>query len=278
MKNEEILVGKKKNNHYLSQCISKNFIVNSNKTFYEYNCSLGGRIKEKNINRLFAARRVWSEKFEDILSYEYENNLAIDLNNLVNLELETPIIPGPDSLTSAQYICKYIDDEEMIARLSKLKLQIILLQQANNNPQHKNDEELLSKFFEIRSTQKENIVLGELNRYGKYPPFILIDGMMFTFIVPPLNPTGNSAGHICFFFPISTTRFLLWGDNRDVEYFCTKYSNVDYLNLSRIEQHQKKCRIASQNKKYLEYLIPKINYFFSGEQNVKIEAIRSQIK
>lgn len=60
-------MNKVKNQHYLSRCISKNFITTNNSKFYEYDCSdsnVEKKIREKNITKLFSARRIWGQHFE----------------------------------------------------------------------------------------------------------------------------------------------------------------------------------------------------------------------
>lgn len=68
---------------------------------------------------------------------------------------------------------------------------------------------------------------------------------------------------------------MFWGDKEDFNYFTNKYQIIDYLNLYRIEQHNKKCRIASQNKQYIESLAKRIPLFNSGENHITINISRS---
>jgi hypothetical protein len=102
-------------------------------------------------------------------------------------------------------------------------------------------------------------------------PLIITDGMPFLFMAPDQDKA--KLGHMCFMFPISETRFFIWGNKRDCDFFIRKFCNITYLNLCRIEQQGKKCRIASQNIDYLNKLIPMIDIFNSGEQ-IKISSVR----
>ena len=67
----------------------------------------------------------------------------------------------------------------------------------------------------------------------------------------------------------------LWGNKKDVEYFCYKYQNIHYLNLCRVAQQEKKCRIATQNKEYLELLIKQINTLYFDNTQVNIASVRN---
>ena len=118
--------------------------------------------------------------------------------------------------------------------------------------------------------------LVEINPRGNYAPLILTDGLLFSFLCPNYDP--KTLGHICFMVPISEQRFLLWvNGKKDFDFFCRKYSNIHYLNLCRIEQHEKKCKIAlaknPKNEMYLKGLVSQISNFNSNE-HVKISTIR----
>lgn len=70
-------MGKKtKNNHYLSQCISKNFMVKESEPFWEYDFDRNMGPCMKGLERLFAGRRLWGQELEDTIGAEMENRLS----------------------------------------------------------------------------------------------------------------------------------------------------------------------------------------------------------
>ena len=76
-------MSKTKNDHYLSQCISKNFIQNDNNTFWQYDCSRR-ILQQKNITKLFSRRRVWGQQFEKMINTHMENDIAPILKRFSN--------------------------------------------------------------------------------------------------------------------------------------------------------------------------------------------------
>jgi hypothetical protein len=93
-------MGKTKNNHYLSQCISRNFIQNGSRTFWQYDCSTGGPLQPRNIEKLFAKRKIWSQEFENVLSQEWENKFAPLLKKYAECSVVRRRLPGKDGLSS----------------------------------------------------------------------------------------------------------------------------------------------------------------------------------
>lgn len=260
-------MSKTKNMHYLSQTISRNFIIDKeSKTFLEYN-PISKNIKPRNIVRLFSKRNIWGQDFEKVLNgNDYENKLAVVLKSLVSKSIEKGREISGEKIIEAQFNAVLVEKEsEQI--LSKLILQTVLLQRSEATPD-KNIEELLSSLYQSMWKELHKILLVEVNPSGNYPPLVLIDGMLFVFISP--DPHSNSLGHVCFMFPISEKRFLLWvSQPEDYRFFAAKYSDINFLNLSRIEQNDKKCRIAlpksEKNEKYLRLLTSQIDTFTSNE-------------
>lgn len=265
-----------KNQHYLSRCISKNFITTNNRTFYEYDCSANNvdkKIKEKNIEKLFSARRIWGQDLEQKLGEEFENKLAVILKKYVDIEINRPRLPLKTHLEEMQFNGQVIEEEEDRKILSKLMLQQILLQKKNRNMIDDEQEKFLSSCLEYSGGLKGNVVLVEINPLMLSCLLVLIDAMLFAYFIPNKKNKDN-LGHIQFMFPISPSRFLLWGNKPDMDYFCYKYKNIHYLNLCRIEQQEKKCRIATQDKEYLKLLIEQIDTFSSGNTQVNITSVR----
>ena len=269
-------MNKVKNQHYLSRCISKNFVTTKNNTFYEYDCGDNNpdkKIREKNINKLFSARRIWGQNIEKKLSEEFENKLAKILKKYANIKINRFRAPLNTHVKEKEFNALVIDNEEDKNVLSKLLIQQIMLQKKNSNVIDDEQEKNLSYFLEYPGGLEGNITLVEI--HPSIPiPLILIDAMLFFYFIPNSDNTDNW-GHIQFMFPISTSRFLLWGNKKDVEYFCYKYQNIHYLNLCRVAQQEKKCRIATQNKEYLELLIKQINTLYFDNTQVNIASVRN---
>jgi len=266
-------MNKTKKNHYLSQCISKNFIQNGNKTFWQYDCLEGGAIKSKNIANLFSKRRLWGQELEDTLGRQMENQISPILQHFSECFLERKRIPGPTGFVEPQFNGIFVENEENRKILSKLLLQLILLQRSSEAQPDPEIEEMLIRFFSLDSNiMKMPLALIEINPLMNAPPLILTDGMLFTFAAPTTKK--NSLGQINFSFPINPQRLLIWGELKVIDYFVAKYKNIHHLNLCRIEQLEKRCIIASQDKKYLEMLVSVIPHFNSGEKSIQISALR----
>lgn len=273
---EVYIMGSKKHMHYLSQMISRNFIApNSPHTFLQYDPAQE-KIEPRNIRRLFSRYKPWSQEFEEFLAGNtYENKLAPLLKELVCLPIKRLFIYKRNGIEEAQFYAETITEEEKQKLLSKLFLQTILLQRSDEKPQSDVESEL-EHLFLSGFALKFHLLLVEINPRYICPPLILTDGMVFEFICPDDNK--KSLGHLGFMFPISEKRFLLWVSQRsDYTYFCAKYKNINYLNLCRIEQHDKKCTIAlaktEYNEIYLKSLIREIP-FFSSSETVQISTER----
>lgn len=264
-----------KRNHYLSQCISKNFITEGNKMFWQYDCSGKKQIVAKNITRLYSELRIWNQELEDCLSHSWENELAEDLKYLVNKKMQRVMIPGREGFVVPQFHIEPITDVNMEKRLSKLIFQTILLQRKNAKEKDIQIEKNIKEFYERDFSMKLPVSLVEINPIVPYyPPLILVDGMLFIYYIPHANKKNGTSGHIAFMFPISTKRMLIWGNREALDYFCQEYQNIHYLNLCRIEQQNKKCKIATQNKQYMEILVPQIDGFYSKAGHVQIKIQR----
>jgi len=269
-------VSKSKNNHYLSQCISRNFIQNGSKTFWQYDCSAGDTMKPKNIAKLFSRRRIWGQNLENTINKYMENQIAPVLKYLSECPVERMRIPGPSGFVEAQFNGMYIDNEEYSTVLSKLFLQLILVQRSNEGQSDSEIEEKLAQMFCIDGKiVKMPLFLLEINPLMIAPPLVLTDGMLFLFAAP--TKQKKSIGQINFAFPISPKRLLIWGTPDEIDFFAAKYTDIHRLNLYRIEQLSKKCIIASQDKEYLEMLISTIPHFNSGENSISITACRDWI-
>lgn len=263
-------MSKTKNMHFLSQSISKNFISNgTSNTFLQYN-TISKNTKPVNIKKLFSKKHIWSQEFEEILSgNNYENKLAPILKELATRKMEKGVRYTEQNVQMAQFNVAPICDAEQKQFLDKLILQIVLLQMSNGVPNSIQVQEVLKEVYKRGIPFPLNILLVEINPLANYPPLILTDGMLFSFIVP--DTREQVLGHVCFMFPISEQRFLLWISHLDdCNFFCKKYSDITFLNLSRIEQHDKKCKIAlhknERNEQYLKDLIEQIETFSSGER------------
>jgi len=239
-------MSKAKNNHYLSQCISKNFIQNDSKTFWQYDCSEGSTVNPKNIVNLFSRRRIWGQEFENTINRHMENHIAPILKRLSECPVERKRTLGPTGFVEPQYNCVHIDSEDECAVLSKLILQFILLQRNNEGRPDSEIEETLTQLFSLDGNiMKMPLFLIEINPLMNAPPLILTDGMLFTFVAPTTKK--NALGQISFAFPINPQRLLIWGLPTDIDFFAAKYANIHRLNLCRIEQLDKRCKIASQD-------------------------------
>ena len=252
-----------KNNHYLSQCIARNFITNNTASFWQYNCETKGPLVERNIKKLFSKRKAWNQEFENILSRDLENNLAPIVKRLVSCTIERKRFVGK-GFTEAEFNCIAISDTNECIQLSKIILQTGIFQMANIAEPEIDTNNGLAKHITGNGLKGlANPILVEINPLMNAPPLILIDDMPFLFFTPSQN--RDSSGSVAFSFPISPSRFLIWSNDSELHYFCRKYHDINFLNLCRIEQNHKKCTIASQNKEYLENLIQTISSFDSGD-------------
>lgn len=265
-------MGKTKNMHYLSQMISRNFAdKNGPRTYLEYDLAKG-KIEPRNIDKLFSKYKPWGQEFENLLGgNEYENKLAPLLKELVHVPFKRAFIYKKDCVEEPQFNAKAIAEKNKRKLLSKLLFQTVLLQRSGEKPQPE-IEASLSSLFSSDFDPSLHLMLVEINPRFNYPPLILTDAMVFFFICPDSNK--ESIGHMGFMFPICEKRFLLWvSQSSDYAYFCEKYQNINYLNLCRIEQQNKKCIIAlaktKQNEIYLNSLIREIP-FFSSHETVQI--------
>lgn len=257
--------------HYLSRCIIENFITQDNKTFLEYNCELKTS-RARNIDKLFAKFRSWDPWFEVELSRNFEDELAPVLKKYCEVEVFQPhfkllgneLVVYP--MSGFQIEPSY--DRGIISRLIN---QQILIQLSKRSHRSGVPDEATISLFSKNSSLLMHPAIFETNPLLVKEPLIIVDGMPFLFMAPAKDPTKLCK--LCFMFPISETRFFIWGSSEDCEFFVKKYRNITYLNLCRIEQQDKKCGIASQNFEYLSKLIPLIDSFNSGEQ-IKIELIR----
>lgn len=289
-------MGKKtKNNHYLSQCISKNFIVKESEPFWEYDFGRNMGPQVKGVGRLFAGRRLWSQELEDTIGAQMENQLSRIIERLVTEPVKRYRSIGKTGINELQFNGYVIESEEERKILSKLILQTFLMQRNHAREKDKNSDGILKEFFEQTDfSDKMNMFLLEIHPIWPHPPLILTDGMLFFFLVPETangrksdrdsknhkdsKNKEESVGHLCFMFPISTDRFLIWGNKADADYFVMHFQNIDYLNLCRIEQQGKKCKVATQDKAYLESLIKRAPGFDSGERLARITVERGGSK
>ena len=257
--------------HYLSKCIIENFIKQDNKTFLEYNCELKTS-RTRNIDKLFAKFRSWDPWFEVELSRNFEDELAPVLKKYCEIEIfQPPFELSGNNLTvypMSGFPIETLDDRIIISRLI---YQQILIQLSKRSHRSGVTDEATISLFSKNSSFLMHPVIFETNPLIVKEPLIITDGMPFLFVAPAKDPTKICK--ICYMFPISETRFFIWGNSQDCDFFVKKFCNITYLNLCRIEQQEKKCGIASQNFEYLNLLIPLIDNFYSGEQ-IKIESIR----
>jgi len=258
-------MSKTKNNHYLSEHISKNFRVNKGMPFWEYDCATQIGPKQRSLDRLFATRNLWGQRMEDTISNAFENDLARELKLLVSCSIERKRIITCKGMVEPQFNGIIIKETERRKLLGKLFLQAVFLQRSNAKEKDNNAEKVAIRFLTSDIDINMNVVLAEINPLFKYPPLILVDGMLFIVIVPETK-NKEKLGHISFFFPISTKRFLFWGGKDDFDYFVYKFQNIDFLNLSRIQQHDKKCKIATQDIEYLKSLIGLMKNFSINEK------------
>lgn len=258
-------MSKTKNNHYLSQHISKNFRVNMGMPFWEYDCATQIGPKQRSLERLFATRNLWDQQMEDTISNAFENDLARELKLLVSCSIERKRIITCKDMVEPQFNGIIIKETERRKLLGKLFLQTAFLQRSNAKEKDNNVEKLAIRFLTSDIVINMNVVLAEINPLFKFPPLILVDGMLFIVFVPETK-NKEKLGHISFFFPISTKRFLFWGGKDDFDYFAYKFQNIDFLNLSRIQQHDKKCKIATQDIEYLKSLIGLMKNFSINEK------------
>jgi hypothetical protein len=226
----------------------------------------------KNIDNLFAKFRSWDPWFEVELSRQFENELAPVVKKYAQIEIEQSSlsIDGKNITVypMSGYQIQSLKDREII---SSLIYQQILIQLSKRSHRSGVPDEKIITLFSRRKSLFMYPAIFEINPLIIKEPLIITDGMPFLFAAPAKD--SAKLCKICFMFPISETRFFIWGSKEDCDFFVRKFWNITYLNLCRIEQQDKKCGIASQNFEYLNKLIPLIDCFNSGEQ-IKIESIR----
>lgn len=257
--------------HYLSRCILRNFITEDNETFFVYDCA-SQTFVQKNLNKLFANYRSWSEKFEKILDQKFENLLGPVLKKYVSYQFKKNYIIGRKSIEIPQFSAMQIQDESDRRIISKMFYQNILMQQQNLSEEKKTPESILNAIFEGNEPSLQYPLLLETQSDTTKAPYILVDGIIFYFLAPDKNI--SKLGHLCFACPISPSRLILWGDERDFNFYISKYWNINYFNLCCIEQQGKKCKIASQNREYIKWISERVESFKSGEK-VVIRASRN---
>ncbi len=269
-------MSKTKNMHYLSQMISRNFTAKDGpRTFLQYDFSTA-TAEIRNIKNLFSRYKPWGQNLENVLSGDsYENKLAPLLKELVHWPIARQKILGSCGLVEAQFNSVVIENEKKKKLISKLLLQNFLLQRSSKRAEDDSDL-ILSHVFDTGIRFPSNLLLVEVHPQYICPPLILTDGMVFLFICPDKNK--EALGHFGFMFPISERRFLLWVSNADdCGYFCAKYKDINYLNLCRIEQHDKKCIVAlaktEPNERYLLSLVRQVP-FFSSHDAIAIRTTR----
>lgn len=237
----------------------------------EFDCATGAT-REKSIDTLFSNYRMWSNDFETELAHDYENSLAPLFRNLSTRVVNRQHIIGPHSIEESQYNGIQIQDDKEREILSKLIFQQILLQMSNGF-NTENNERLMSATYQGKGLNLQYPILVEINPFSITPPILLLDAMFFMFVAP--TQKIGKIGHVCYMFPINEKRYLIWGTAEDAEYFATKYRDIHMLNLCRIEQQGKQCRIATQRKEYLE-LVKKTYKLFRSTDEIRIKAIRSE--
>lgn len=237
----------------------------------EYDCATGST-REKNIDKLFSNYRIWSNDFETALANDYENSLAPLFRDLSTRVVNRKHIIGPRSIEEAQYNGMQIQDDKEREILSRLFFQQILLQMSNGF-NTENSERLMSATYHGKGLNLQYPILVEINPFSKTPPLLLMDAMFFMFVAPAQKI--DKIGQVCHMFPINEKRYLIWGTVEDAEYFTRKYRDIHILNLCRIEQQGKQCRIATQRKEYLEF-VKKTYKLFRSTDKIRIKAIRSE--
>ena len=269
-------MGSKKHLHYLSQMITRNFLPQDGpRTFLQYDPATR-ELKPRNIDRLFSRYKPWGQEFENFLGGNtYENKPAPLLKELARFPFKRAFIYKRDCIEEPQFNAEIITEEDKRKLLSKLLFQTVLFQRSGEKPQPE-VESFLSNLISSDFDPGLHILLVEINPRFNYPPLILTDTMAFLFICPDNNE--KPIGHVGFMFPISEKRFLLWVSQRnDYTYFCAKYRDINYLNLCRIEQNDKKCVIALAKSKYNEIYLKSLireSALFSSHETVQIRTER----
>ena len=207
-----------KKNHYLSQCIIKNFITENNQTFWVYDCGKGGKIYQRNVSNMFYGRHIWEQDVENSIHDNFEERIVDDLREILSWDISAPIIPGPKGLTVPQFSCKVIDNKTMRDNLNKLILQCVLVQANWNVKERNNIVPFVNELFS-RDTKGLELMLTlvEIFPNAGFPPLVLTDLLLFMFAVP--NDEDKNF-HLCFCVPISTTRMIIWGSEQDILHFC----------------------------------------------------------
>ena len=152
-------MAKTKNMHYLSQCISINFLPNDKpKTFWEYNPETGKTVP-KNIEKLFARRRSWGQELEEVLSgNSYENKMGPLLKELSQKKMKRLRVFGPTGIREVQFNAEEIQNSEHTKLLSKLLLQIALLQRSVKSPDEEVEKVLTHDYEDILNNDDIKIV------------------------------------------------------------------------------------------------------------------------
>lgn len=249
-------------NHYVSRALARNFRIKS-APMWILDCK-NGTVSNKNTseNNLFMKRNGWSQSLEDSFSL-VENEV---------MPLIKEILFMPRNTFSSNIFLDRLDNKYNV--IQKYINQSLLFQIANTTNKISKERELrLSQALSFDFTPIGNpyIIIWNHVIFQNYP-LILSDNAISYALMPSIN---NSQFSSYFFLPISPYHLLLFGDAAQAEYFANKNICPHNINLYKVLIESKSCKVASSNKKYLDYFAKEYKHYSVSENSIQVKSNRS---
>ena len=247
-------------NHYVSKFIMRRFRPKGC-NLYELDCATKN-IVPKSIDSLFSGNYLWSQKLEDIIDRDFENWMALAINDI------QCVVNWRNDIT---YFLELITDERKRKLYNTFIMQTMLFQKSMGEDI---PDGILEKVYQDKLSKAFPVVYIRVNPLiSKDCPLLLIDNMIFTDVV--LDETKKTLGSVVFSYPISPSEMIFVGPVKHSERFLAKFSHPHFINICSILLHKKKCKIASANLQYLEYLKKNLDSFeLPNNAPYQITAIR----
>ena len=253
---------KTKNNHYVSQWLIRNF--KKDEVLYRLDCKTK-KIEIKSEEKLFAKRRLWSEKTEGVVGKEFDTQYAPLIRKIRTFPFESNkkdilVFHRICDKGIAQDLNEFMDKQTMI-----FKTAVNLVPEAD-----------LGMMLSAQEKDIFEVYYGIVNKeISKYTPLLLIDNPVFMDIA--IKDAKEMTYELCFMFPISECEILVFAKNLEILTKVFKgYHSIHELNVHMIAQNKAECQIASTNKRYLEMIAGSLEVIkkYRKESKYVIENIR----
>lgn len=260
-----------KNNHYVTQAFSDNFRSNPGNPFYVFDCKTGS-IQSKGLKTLFMKRHAWGDDLERSFG-DLENEVMPAIKTI----LFTPFASFPENIDVHCFRSKGC------SIISRYFNQNLMLQLANEQHPAKQQELLVSELLKSNCLEFGNFAtyIRYNPRTFKDHPFALFDNVASFYLAPvpdERQPTKASSYKLCLTLAISEYSLLFFGNAAYVERFLIRFSNPHIFNIYRIIQENRECKLASQNREYLQFLAKEHQYYSATNETAYAYTVRSFIK